>query len=136
MTTLLANVKDPQALGHTIVSSETVQLVGTGLTSAEPCLGLSRKGIMPVPGTSEASGIVFAIRDEFATLVTEGTVPVKVAASETIAVDDRIVINAAGEAEVSAGVAGTPMLGFAKNASTGSTAEVPHYILLELSRQA
>lgn len=131
----LANVVNPESLTHYAVLTESVELdAATPLVVFKAIAG---DGAYPADANERVKGIILYFSedgapDKYATVITEGVGILQVEPGQTIAVDQDVAINANGNAIAAA--SGNAVLGMARNASAGSTAQVPHYIRVKVNQ--
>lgn len=101
------DVRNPANLPHFVLLAETIKLATSGQPT-RPYLGVKRDGALPTGTTQKCAGVIYSIRDSYATVVTEGIYVVEVPASTAIALDAPIAINASGQAVT--GVPGTDQI--------------------------
>jgi len=127
---MAVNCLDPKQLSDYIVLSTTVQLAGTGVAGAAPYKALTLTGTLPVPGTTEAGGVVTDVRNSFATVALQGIVICTVKPSEVIPLGAPVAFDANGLAVVNGGALVTR--GRALDSTTASA--VTKYIRVQLTQ--
>lgn len=125
----LSNVSDPSSLTSYIVTAETIEI--TAATSGKPFLAVAANGAFGAAG-SLAKGVIayYSEGETYATVVLSGTVPVELLAGVTLLEGGVLSLAADGKAKPAAD--GEFILGIAKNASTGSTINNPHFTMVEV----
>ena len=143
---MLANVVHPEQLSHYTLLAELVQLDDEA-TAPSPFLdkqqyrAVTGAGIYPAATTDVVRGVIQYFSEDsgapeadefYVSAVTEGLAIIQVEPGQTLIEDSPIAVNANGQA-----VLGNPasdyVLGYARNASTGSVVAQPHYIVIKLA---
>jgi hypothetical protein len=131
---MAANIKDPLLLplygSATVVESITKP---TGVGAVEAFLGYTRLGALPAADGNYVAGICTkssAATNRNMPIATTGFAIVRVKPAATIALDGAVSIAATGEAIPAAS---GYVAGRALDSSTGSTSQMPQYIVIKLT---